>query len=332
MQQAAYRTTFDVDENDFKIGYQEKTLLVGSCFTKHIGQRLIDYKFQALRNPFGVIFNPISLANNLKTLINEKLYKEEQLTSFENNYFNFDFHGSFRNKDKNKCLEKINQQVSDGHAYLSDCNFLFISFGTAWVYKYNETNTIVANCHKLPQNLFSKSLLEIDDIVTKYNELLKEIKKKNPEMHVCFTLSPVKHWKDGAINNQLSKATLLVAIHQIVKENDNCSYFPAYELIIDDLRDYRFYTEDMLHPNKQAISYIWEFFKQSYIDRDAYALMKTIANVRKASEHIPLHTSSDAFKRFVKEQLSIIQGIEVHHKHINMTVEKIHFKSLLKAI
>ncbi|MGD0711151.1 MAG: GSCFA domain-containing protein [Bacteroidales bacterium] len=293
-----FRTTFTIPEFPFKLNYHSKSIFIGSCFTENIGNYMKELKFQLVQNPTGILYNPISINECLEYMMDGKKFSEGDLRQYNDVWFSFHHHGRFSDTDKNKCLKNINAEISAASEFLTHADFLFITFGSAYIYKLNETNEVVANCHKLPSNTFTKSLLDIQTIKEAYLKTIGKLNKLNPKLKIIFTLSPVRHWNDGAEENQLSKSVLSVAIHEIIKNNTCCYYFPAYELMMDDLRDYRFYAEDMLHPNKSAIDYIWNKFSDSLIENDSKDIMKEIQKLIIAKSHRPFHTETPSYKKF----------------------------------
>lgn len=305
-----FRTTFTVKESDQKIDYNSSILLAGSCFTENIGKKLQFYKFNTHINPFGIIFNPISLAESLRKLIRKELFTQKDLYFYNNKWLSFWHHGAFSGNTAEETLEVINKGILEGHDFISNADFLFMTFGTAWVYELRSNQQIVANCHKIPQQEFKKRLLEVDEIVNDFSGLFNELQQLNNKLQICFTLSPVRHWRDGAVENQLSKSILHIAIQKIISQHKNYSYFPAYEIVMDDLRDYRFYEADMIHPNQQAVEYIWEKFKLVYINEDSFTLMEQLGKLKMAMQHRPLDSGSIAHKKFLQQQLQLVNQMQ----------------------
>ena len=254
------RTTFNIDPSPIKINYETPSLFIGSCFAMEIGSQLAKGKLPVLINPSGSVYNPVSVANTLEHIIRNKKFTAKDLFYNNGQFISFYHYTDFTSEDREKCLFKINEMTEKAHQFLSDAKFLFITFGTSRVYKFKETGEIVSNCHKLPPDNFSRKLLTTGDIVTRWENTLNELKKFNKHINVIFTISPVRHWKDGAHGNQISKSILLLAVEELLSHSASLNYFPSYELVMDDLRDYRFYAEDMLHPSITAVNYIWEAF------------------------------------------------------------------------
>ena len=279
-----FRTEIPIPKFPFQIAYQDKILLIGSCFSDHIGTFLTENRFFVLSNPFGVLFNPFSIANALKMTMNPELYTEDYSYYFDQYWVSFAHHGSFSHTDKNQFVNKINQQFKDTKAFLEQTDYLFITFGTAYGYKFLERDLMVANCHKIPHHYFEKIRLSIDEIVQIYQDMLHQLQQINPSLKIIFTVSPVRHLGDGFHENQLSKSILHLAIEQLTNDK-NVFYFPAYEILMDDLRDYRFYADDLCHAGKNAVHYIEEIFSDTFFSHATKAQQKEIEKKNKFLNH-----------------------------------------------
>ncbi len=284
-----FRTEFNIPESRHKINHQSKILALGSCFVEHIGSRLKDLQFNIQINPFGIIFNPYSIAKILNSALPEKieLQTASPIIKKENKTFvNLDFHSKFNASTRPELEQNIsikNALVTD---HLSTANFVILTFGTAWVYTHLESNHIVANCHKIPQQQFKKSRLELNDLTSIYEALISKINQLNPDLKILLTVSPVRHLKDGFIENNLSKSTLILLCQNLASTFPNVvEYFPSYELQMDDLRDYRFYNSDLLHPNEMAKSYIFEKFATTYFDDKTQLLNRKIQKLNALKKH-----------------------------------------------
>jgi hypothetical protein len=259
-----FRTLIHPEKYEFEIDYNSRIMFIGSCFAENIGRRMEKLKFKVDINPFGIIYNPVSVKNALDKLILLNEFKEDDLFYFNERWSSFLHHGSFSGIDKNATLDRINKRLILSSEFLRSTDFLFITFGTAWVYEYKKSNSIVSNCHKIPNKEFVKYCLKAESIIDDYKELHKQVKLINKDLKFIYTLSPVRHLKDGFIENSMSKAILRYAISEIVNTQSNAYYFPAYEIQMDDLRDYRFYDTDLVHPNNTASEYIYSFFSESF--------------------------------------------------------------------
>ena len=284
-----FRTEIQLGEAPFKLSYSSNLLLLGSCFSDHIGAKLAEVKMNVLSNPFGVSFNPLSIASNISRAIEKIPYFESDLRENNSLYFSYDFHSSFSSSDKKQDLEQMNKALNDTHQFISNAEVIFITFGSAWAYRNIEENRIVSNCHKVPNKNFNKELLTLEAIVGRYVQILNELKRINPSLKVVFTVSPVRHLKDGFIENQRSKSILLEAIHRLMELDGVCSYFPSYEIVIDDLRDYRFFKKDMLHLNEVGIDYVWQKFANYYFDTATLAIQAEVKKVQLFLEHKAIH-------------------------------------------
>jgi len=268
-----FRTEVEIREFPEKIGFKSSCMFVGSCFTQHIGERMRDLKFRVDMNPFGMVYNPLTVLNSLKILQTQKFFTENDLQYYNNRWFSFSHYTGFSDPDKSNCIQKINDRIRTSSAFFLGSDFIFITLGTAWVYEWKQTGEVVSNCHKLPAGNFNRRLLRVEEITKAFIPFLKSLFGKNPGKRLVFTVSPVRHWKDGAVENQRSKSVLLLAVHALVEQFKQVKYFPAYELMMDDLRDYRFYADDMLHIGSAGASYIWEKFQKALIDRESLSLM-----------------------------------------------------------
>ncbi|WP_461632477.1 GSCFA domain-containing protein [Labilibaculum euxinus] len=317
-----FRTEVKIPASRDKFGYNSKAIMLGSCFTENIGEQLSKYKFDVNTNPFGVIYNPISVGNSLKILIENKKFSEEDLNFANDMWFSFSHHGRFSNADVNECLDAINTEIKKSSLDLANSDVLYITFGTAWVYELLDTGVIVSNCHKLPAKEFHRYRLDVDEIVQFYKKLIVSLAIFNPDLKIVFTVSPIRHWKDGAHGNQLSKATLLLAIEQLVELFEQVFYFPSYEIVMDELRDYRFYGEDMLHMNTTSVNYIWTRFVDTYMENETIAVMKRVDKIVSAASHRPFNPDTVSHQEFITSTLSDVKKLESQYPNIVFDKEK----------
>jgi len=324
-------TEIQIPEFPGQMDYSKSMMLFGSCFSENIGQKLIDLKFDVDMNPFGILYNPESIANSLRILLEKRAFTEDDLFQDQGLWNSFFHHSRFSDVDQSAALEKINSRISSSHEFLKKADFLVITFGTSWVYELKKTGKIVSNCHKIPATEFKRFRLEVSHITNVYKELLEQIRVFNPKLKVIFTVSPIRHWKDGAVENQLSKATLLLAIDQLIKGfgNQDCSYFPSYELMMDELRDYRFYAEDMLHISQVAVDYIFERFSKVMITKESMDVSKKVIKVRKAFGHRPVNPNTDEFKEFILQNLLQISQLTSQFPNLDFKEERTYFESKL---
>ncbi len=324
MDTSKFHTIVDIPAFSDQTGYSKKNMFMGSCFTENIGNRMAVLKYNVDINPFGILYNPVSVANGLRILLDKKVFTSEDLVESDGLWHSFFHHGRFSSPNKKETLEIINNRIKSSADFLKSADFLFITFGTAWVYKYKKTGQTVSNCHKIPASEFERDRLSVDEIVREYKELFTKIRKINSSFRVVFTVSPIRHWKDGAIENQRSKAILLLAIDKLIGElgHDFCSYFPAYEIVMDELRDYRFYAPDMLHISEVAIDYIWENFENSLIDSESRLIAKKVDKIVKAANHNPLHGDTDEYYQFLEKMHEKALQLEQNNEHLDLTPEK----------
>ena len=282
------------------IDYTSKILLLGSCFSENIGDKLSYYKFQTNLNPFGILFHPKAIENLITNAINEKVYTTDDLTFQNERWHCFDAHSNLSTTTKEELLDNLNTAISSTNKQVQEATHIIITLGTSWVYRFIETDTIVANCHKIPQKKFLKELLSVDEITASLAAIIVLLKAINKNIKILFTVSPVRHLKDGFVENTQSKAHLITAIHNILSK-DYAFYFPSYEIMMDELRDYRFYAQDMIHPNNTAIDYIWEKFADTWFSENSKATIKEVEVIQKGISHRPFNEKSEQHQQFLKK-------------------------------
>jgi lysophospholipase L1-like esterase len=329
-----FQTEVDIPEFPWKTGYQKSTIFLGSCFTENVGNRMAALKYDVDVNPFGILYNPVSVAHALEFLLGEKRFSKDDLIHHDGLWHSFFHHGRFSSADADQALKNINDRIETSSQILKKAEFLFITFGTAWVYEYLPTQQTVSNCHKIPAKEFRRFRLTVDEISKKYEEIIQKIREVNPDVKIIFTVSPIRHWKDGAIENQRSKATLLLAIDQIIKSqnNENCGYFPAYEIVMDELRDYRFYTEDMIHLTDVAIKHIWNKFQNAWIDEDSIKTSEEVQKIINAVNHKPFNKFTKENLGFLKQSLKKVQVLEKEKPYLNLVLEEKYFSDQIDII
>lgn len=286
---------------DNLINYESKLVLLGSCFSQNIGDKLSYYKFQVAQNPFGILFHSKAIEKIIVQAIDQKKYTETNTFLHNESWHCFDAHSSLSNFDRNELLKDLNKANTTTFEYLKNSSHLIITLGTSWIYREISSDNIVANCHKVSQKKFSKEILTIDEITESLNTIISLIKTINPTINFIFTVSPVRHLKDGFIENQQSKAHLLSAIHRLIQADNKTYYFPSYEIMMDELRDYRFYNEDMIHPNSTAIHYIWEKLADVWLSEDAKTTMQKVEAIQKGLAHRSFNPNSEAHQGFLKK-------------------------------
>jgi len=328
--QERFRTPVQIPPAGDRIGYRTPVLMLGSCFTLNIGRRMQEYKFPVCLNPFGVLYNPLSILSGLQLLLNPRTFTPGDLIHHQGLWHSFFHHSSFSSPEREQCLKTINREMKQAASFLKKARFLFISWGTARVYRYKKTGQIVSNCHKLPHREFDHFLLTPEEIAAAWNGMLATLNSRFPEMAVVFTVSPIRHWKDGAHGNQVSKSALHWALHLIMQKNPGIYYFPSYEIMMDELRDYRFYEEDMLHLSHTSISFIWERFAETYIDKEAIEIMSQVEKIITACRHRPIHPESKEYRAFVQNTLKQLRTLQKKYPFIPLGQEKAFLEKQIK--
>ncbi len=294
-----FRTEILVKKEQNTIDYNSVILLLGSCFSDSIGEKFSYYKFKSISNPFGVIFNVISMEKLLIRALDTNFFTKSDFVYHNEQWHNLDLHSDFSNSDLDIAVAESNLALELVKKQILQASHIILTLGTAWIYTYKKTNEFVTNCHKIPQEKFTKKLLSVLEIEASINRIISKVQQYNKNINFIFTLSPVRHLKDGFTENNRSKAHLLTAIHQVTSAN--VFYFPAYEILLDDLRDYRFYKADMLHPNAIAVDYIWNIFKQTWLDESVYPILKKVASIQKGMQHKPFNPTSEKHKIFLEK-------------------------------
>ncbi len=310
----SFRTELNPQSSKFKIGYENKTLFIGSCFSENISTVLSEHGMRVINNPFGTLFHPSAIRDCLDAIITKKKFNGSEFFEKNERFHHFALHGELAHSTLSKSVEDVNTRVEFAHEFLKSASVLFITFGTAWVYEHKLSGTTVANCHKVPADEFNKRKLGVNDIVSDFSYMINHLRNFNPGLKIILTISPVRHLKDGFIENSHSKATLNIAVHEIIRRFENTDYFPAYELVMDDLRDYRFYAEDMLHPTEQAINYVFSKFAGVYFEKDTLELFNKVDEIRKAATHRPFNQNSEAHVKFLQAQLKKIDELAAEKK------------------
>lgn len=322
-----FRTEVPVQESPAKFSYHTRMLFMGSCFTEHMGKRLWDYKFRINLNPFGIVFNPLSIHQHIQLLLKDGMYKPEDLFYHQDLWHSFQHHSRFSGPDPILTAKRINDALIAAREDLLRSNWLVITLGSAWVYEHLASGQVVANNHKLPDSEFKRYMLDADKIIDTLGTTILQLRKHNAKLQVLLSVSPVRHLKDGAMGNQLSKATLLVAAHKIAAQAEYVHYFPAYEIMMDDLRDYRFYEADMVHPSGVAIDYIWDKFQKAYVDRRVYPIMQQVEEIRLALSHRPFNNDTESHKNFLKRNLVKAMQLKAAYPEMDFEREIAYFKA-----
>lgn len=317
-----FKLEFDIQPFASKLNYDDKLFFAGSCFSENIASLFEKYKFDVVSNVHGILYNPHSIAKSITDCIEKRVYTEQELFYANECWNSFDHHSRFSNPDKEKCLSEINNQIAKAHKQLKTCKHLFITFGSAFVYKHIESKKFVGNCHKIPQKQFEKLLLSKEEIIEQHKKLLDKLKEVNPAINVIFTVSPVRYIRDGVTENNLSKAILLQAVHALVSSYENCNYFPSYEIVNDELRDYRFFEADMVHPNQLAIDYVWERLSTVCFSERTKELISDLNSLLNAVSHRPFNENSDAHKKFKEAQLRKCGELKTKFPQLDLSKEE----------
>ena len=323
------RTRFKINPSGKKITYDDPVMFIGSCFATSIGKQFETGHLPVMINPSGTVYNPVSVISTLDAIINAIEYTENDLYNYDGKWLSFDHYTDFSSDSKLETLELINKRLLKAREFISGASFLFITFGTARVYRWKETGKIVSNCHKIPTAQFTHELLSVDDIVTMWNSRLDMLQSHLPRLKIVFTMSPVRHWKDGPHGNQVSKSTLFLAVEKLLDHPSAPGYFPAYELVMDDLRDYRFYDDDMLHPSETAIEYIWNAFSGCYFDDDTIELWREVSKISMAVSHRIQSGSKASIKAFAEAIIKKIDTLSAKRRSLDLDSERKYFCDLL---
>ena len=312
-----FTTTIPISKSSNPIHYDSRIISFGSCFAQNIGEKFSYFKFQNTVNPFGIIFNPVSIENLISRAVNNHEFTENDIFFHNDLWHCFEVHSELSHSDKTIFLDRLNQVLSDFHFQIFKSTHFQITYGTSWVYRNKSSNSIVANCHKVPQSQFEKEILSVATIEKSIRNTIDLIQKVNPNCHFIFTVSPVRHIKDGFVENQRSKAHLITAIHSSISHLPSSNYFPSYEIMMDELRDYRFYAEDMLHPSQTAIDYIWKRFSENYISEENFATMEEVCSIQKGLAHRPFNPNTASHQKFLNTLKNKIVKLQEDFPRIN---------------
>ncbi|MGM0636441.1 MAG: GSCFA domain-containing protein [Bacteroidota bacterium] len=293
-------TPISIKTPDFQLDYGSNLFCIGSCFAENLAHKFDYYGFRNLQNPLGILFHPFAIENAFK-LIEGKKIDEDLFVEHEGIWKSFEAHSKLNRSSKNELIQALKNAISNAQSFLATTNVIFITLGSAWVYRHLKTNKHVANCHKIPAAAFQKELPTVSEIESSIANIIQLIRTQT-STQIYFSISPVRHKKDGLVENNRSKGVLLAALHQVLENSKNCTYFPAYELVLDELRDYRFYNRDLVHPNSLAIDFVWDKFAAVFLDKSTYHLLKKVNNYRKFSAHRPTTTDVEKLQQY-KDQL-----------------------------
>ncbi len=304
-----FRTPIIIPRSAHQMGLQTPVLALGSCFAEVMGKRLLENKFKALVNPFGVIFNPVSLARLLQAALGGQPVNEEGLVQTPEGWRHYDFHSRLGAAEPNTVLMQVTQALTETSKFLETARWLLLTLGTAFVYRRKDNGLVVANCHKAPNSYFSKEMLSLEEIVASLGDVFAQLAQRCPQLRIILTVSPVRHTKDTLPLNGVSKSLLRVACHELTERHEQAAYFPAYEIMLDDLRDYRFYKPDMIHPSEVAEAYIWQKLGETYFDASTTAFVQEWSKIRQDLRHRPFNVHAEAHQNFVKGTLSRLEAL-----------------------
>ncbi len=326
-----FRTKVEPLKNLKAINHSDEIMLFGSCFAQNIGNLLTENKFRCDVNPFGVLYNPLSIIEAIYQIIDRKSYTQNDLFFDGVEWHSWMHHSSFSDMDMDRTLFNINSRLVKANENIGNADWLFITFGTAYVY-FLQDGTVAGNCHKQSDKLFDRHLINVNRIINEWKSLLVELKKINPNIKIMFTVSPIRHIKDGLHGNQISKSTLLLAVNDICNNEDNCFYFPSYEIMMDDLRDYRFYAEDMVHPSQVAVNYIWEIFEETTLSQSAKDIINEWDGIKKGLNHRPFNPHSTAYHKFLTQIVLKINRMKEKFPYFDVQKEIEQCQAQLKTL
>ncbi len=305
-----FRTELAVPPSPWKFGLKDSILTLGSCFAQSIGQRLAGNKFHAMVNPFGTTYHPFAIHKLLRYASFHGYPTEHTYLVNRGIHYNYDFHSSLADRSKTDLQKQIEAHITDAHFHMKQCKVVLLTYGTAWVYERTDTHESVANCHKMPSVDFNRRLARVEEIVGSFDSAYKSTESNNPHIEFILTVSPVRHVNDTLVLNSVSKAALRMACHQLSEKYKQVSYFPAFEIMMDDLRDYRFYERDLIHPTESAADYIWQKFISCYGDQDSLSIISRWNELQKAMAHKPFQLESDSYKKFVAETIKQLEALQ----------------------
>ena len=295
-----FTTKIHLEKYNHPIDYNSSIMLLGSCFAENMGEKFEYFKFRNVVNPFGIIFNAVSIEKLIHRVVNKIVFTEKDIFFHNDLWHCFEVHSQLSNPNKEEFLSNLNAILELMNQQITSLTHCIITLGTSWVYRNNDSNEIVANCHKVPQKEFTKELVSIEENVKCIQNIISLVHSLNPDCNFIFTVSPVRHIKDGFVENNVSKAHLISAIHTINHQPSTINYFPSYEIMMDELRDYRFYAEDMLHPSQTAIDYIWIKFFENYINQKEFGTMNQVCEIQRSLKHRPFNPNSESHQKFLK--------------------------------
>jgi len=326
---SAFRTILSLPPAALRLSYRKNILSLGSCFAEHIGRRLARDKFSTLLNPFGILYDPLSLAAALQRLDTGRTFEAGDLFEHQGLWHSFAHHGRFSGPEQSEVLDNINAALEEGRAFLTKADCLLLTLGSAWIFEHLPAGEVVANCHKVPGRFFRRRRTSPAEVESALADALATLRTRRPHLQVILTVSPVRHLRDGLIENQRSKAALLLAADALQRGHDYVHYFPAYELVLDDLRDYRFFEADMTHPSEVAVDYVWESFCGHYFDEVTQRTQQAVGKIVRAADHRPFHPHTAEHQHFLRKQLLAIDQLEAGHSFLDFQRERARFTAQL---
>ena len=317
-----FRTKVSLNWLGERINHHHSLIFFGSCFADEVGNMFGASKFNVLQNPFGVLYNPLSIANAIERSLDALPYSDKELIKVGNLYHSFAHHSLYSHTDKELMLRNINNELSKCSCKLKNADYLFITFGTAWVYELKESGEVVANCHKLPASTFNRRRASIAELVQRSAEVIEKLLSVNPDINIVLTVSPIRHLKDGIHENSLSKSTLLLMCEELQGMfSKNITYLPTYEILLDELRDYRFYADDMAHPSKKAVEYVWERIREEVLSSESETIIKEWGKIRQGINHRLMSADTEGYKLFLNSLLNSANAFANKYKYINVEQE-----------
>lgn len=310
------QTRIPVQPQEPKIDYKSNVLLLGSCFVENIGKKFDYFKLKNTLNPFGITFHPLVLERLIKNSLKDKSYSEKDVFQHNERWHCYDAHSVLSDASQSNLIDSLNLSSKELKCSLTSASHIIITLGTAWGYEQQYSTEVVNNCHKVPQKNFKKTLASVGELVETLKSISATIKAINPDAKLILTVSPVRHLKDGFVENTQSKAHLISAVHKTISETKNTVYFPSYEIMMDELRDYRFYSEDMLHPSQIAVNYIWDQFIAVWFSQEGKDTLNRVNDIQRGFAHRPFNPSSDAHQKFIKNLQEKIEALQKDYPQI----------------
>ncbi len=323
-----FRTPVDIEKLKQPIDHSHKLIMIGSCFSENIYRKLKEYRFNVLSNPNGVLYNPLSITAVINRFLQNKPYTKEDLFFHNDLWMSFDHHSIFNHTDDKICLQKINREFLSAVTILKNADLLVLTFGSAFVYQLSENNKVIANCHKLPESKFVRRLASIDEMVSSCCDIFNKLHQINPALNILLTVSPVRHLRDKAHENAVSKSHLIATVYKLESAFENVYYFPSFEIMMDELRDYRFYTSDMIHPSETAIEFLWNRFRQFCISKSSNEFIIKYEKVIAARAHRIMFPGTAAAKEFTYSQIRALDALKAGFPRIDLSSDYEWFRNL----